>query len=67
MVAKNDITGDAIQSRTNSKEFEENMDRIFGNREEERARKRKETQEYFAKLNAETKARINEDRTDQVS
>jgi hypothetical protein len=52
MVAKNDITGDSIQSRKNSKEFEENMDRIFGNKEEERARKRKETHEYFAKLNA---------------
>lgn len=64
MVAKNDITGDAIQSRMNSKEFEENMDRIFGNREEERARKRRETQEYFAKLNAGV---VNENGTDQVS
>lgn len=61
MVAKNDITGDSIQSRKNSKEFEENMDRIFGNKEEERARKRKETQEYFAKLNAGI---LNEDGTD---
>lgn len=64
MVAKNDITGDSIQSRKNSKEYEANMDRIFGNKEEERARKRKETQEYFAKLNAGV---VNEDRTDQVS
>jgi len=53
MVAKNDITGDSIQSRAPTKAYEENMDRIFGNKEEERARKRKETQEYFAKLNAE--------------
>lgn len=60
MVAKNDITGDSIQSRKNSKEFEENMDRIFGNKEEERARKRKETQEYFAKLTAGI---LNEDGT----
>ena len=29
MVAKNDITGDAIQSRTNSKEYGDNFDRIF--------------------------------------
>lgn len=29
MVAKNDITGDAIQSKTNSKEYGDNFDRIF--------------------------------------
>jgi hypothetical protein len=29
MASKNDITNDLIQSRMNSKEFEENFDRIF--------------------------------------
>ena len=58
MVARNDITGDAIQSRTNSKVFEQNMDRIFGSKEEEKARKQKEKEDYFAKLATETKARM---------
>jgi len=31
MASKNDITGDVLQSRMNSKEFEENFDRIFRN------------------------------------
>ena len=29
MAAKNDITGDSIASRVNSKEYEDNFDRIF--------------------------------------
>jgi hypothetical protein len=29
MASKNDITGDAIKSRVNSKEFEDNFDAIF--------------------------------------
>jgi hypothetical protein len=29
MASKNDITGDVLQSRMNSKQFEENFDRIF--------------------------------------
>jgi len=29
MVAKNDITGDAIQSKISSKEYGDNFDRIF--------------------------------------
>ena len=29
MASKNDITGDVLQSRMNSKAFEENFDRIF--------------------------------------
>lgn len=29
MVAKNDITGDLIQSKQNNKAFEDNFDRIF--------------------------------------
>jgi hypothetical protein len=32
MATKNDITGDILQSRMNSKEFEENFDRIFRKR-----------------------------------
>ena len=30
MVAKNDITGDAIQTKAASKAYEENYERIFG-------------------------------------
>lgn len=30
MVAKNDITGDSIQSRGNSKAYQENLEKIFG-------------------------------------
>jgi hypothetical protein len=30
MAAKNDITGDSIASRVNSKQYEDNFDRIFG-------------------------------------
>lgn len=40
MTAKNDITGDVLQSRMNSKAFEENFDRIF---------RRKETFDALAK------------------
>ena len=39
-------------------EFEQNMNRIFGDKSEEKARKAKEKEEYFAKLAAETKARM---------
>ena len=40
MTSKNDITGDVLQSRMNSKEFEDNFDRIF--RSEEKALKKLE-------------------------
>jgi hypothetical protein len=30
MAAKNDITGDSIASRVNSKQYEDNFERIFG-------------------------------------
>ena len=40
MTSKNDITGDVLQSRMNSKEFERNFDLIF---------RRKETFEELAK------------------
>ena len=58
MAAKNDITGDSIQSKVNSKAFEENMDRIFSDREARLEAKRKADAEYWAKVEAETKARI---------
>lgn len=41
-------------------EFDQNMDRIFGSKEEERARKQKEKEEYFARLKAETETRLKE-------
>lgn len=58
MVAKNDITGDAIQTKGSSKEYQENLDRIFKQSAEERIRKAKEKEEYFKKLAEETKARM---------
>ena len=41
-------------------EFDQNMDRIFGSKEEEKARKQKEKDEYFAKLKSETDAKLNQ-------
>ena len=35
MVAKNDITGDSIQSRTNSKAYQDNYDLIFRKKKED--------------------------------
>ena len=46
MVAKNDITGDAIQSRTSTKAYEDNYDRIFG-------KKKKSTDDYQDVLSTE--------------
>lgn len=63
MVAKNDITGDLIQSRQSSKEYQENLSKIFGDKDIERERKAKEKAEYFAKLNAETLEKMNESPT----
>ena len=40
--------------------YEENMNRIFGDKSEEKSKKAKEKAEYFAKLNAETKAKLEE-------
>ena len=51
MVAKNDITGDAIQSRGNSKAYQENLEKIFGDKSAEKERKAREKAEYFARLN----------------
>lgn len=57
MAAKNDITGDSIISR-HSKAYEENVEKIFGDKSEEKARKQKEKEEYFARLKAETEAKL---------
>ena len=46
--------------KVSQEEFGASMDRIFGSRDEERARKQKEKEEYFAKLKAETDARLAE-------
>jgi len=59
MVAKNDITGDSIQTKASTQAFAEGVDRIF-NHSEERKKKEKEKSEYFARLAAETKARMEE-------
>ena len=40
-------------------EYEESLKRIFGDKTEEKERKAKEKAEYFAKLKAETDARMN--------
>jgi lauroyl/myristoyl acyltransferase len=58
MVAKNDITGDNIQSRGNSKAYQENLEKIFGDKSEEKERKAREKAEYFAKLNAEVEDKL---------
>lgn len=52
MVAKNDITGDSIQSRVGSAAFKDNHETIFGKKPI------KDNSEYFARLAAETKARM---------
>jgi hypothetical protein len=51
MASKNDITGDVLQSRMNSKAFEENFDRIF---------RRKEAFEALAKTVEENEALLYE-------
>jgi hypothetical protein len=66
MVAKNDITGDSIQTRASSKAFEEGIDRIF-DKTKEREEKAKEKADYFARLEAETKARMNQQEFDLES
>lgn len=52
MTAKNDITGDVLQSRMNSKAFEENFDRIFRRKEtfEELAKSVEENEELLQNL-----------------
>ena len=51
-VAKNNITGDSIQTKVGGKAYSDGMDRIFGEK------KKKDDSEYWAKLEAETQARI---------
>lgn len=62
MVARNDITGDLIQSKASNKAFDENMDRIFSNEEKRKKleEKKKADAEYWAKVNAETSERLEE-------
>ena len=52
MASKNDITGDVLQSRMNSKAFEENFDRIFRRKEtfEELAKSVEENEELLQNL-----------------
>lgn len=33
MAARNDVTGDEIKSKTNSKQYADNWDRIFGKKD----------------------------------
>jgi lauroyl/myristoyl acyltransferase len=68
MVAKNDITGDSIQSRGNSKAYQENLEKIFGDKTEEKERKAKEKAEYFARLNVEYEDKLtrNNEETQEV-
>ena len=58
MVAKNDITGDSIQTRGATKSYRENIEKIFGDKSEEKERKAREKAEYFARLAAETKEKL---------
>lgn len=68
MVARNDITGDAIQSRSNSKAYAENLEKIFGDKSEEKERKAREKAEYFARLNTEYEDKVtrNNEETQEV-
>jgi lauroyl/myristoyl acyltransferase len=68
MVAKNDITGDAIQSKGNSKAYQENLEKIFGDKSEEKERKAREKAEYFARLNAEYEDKVtrNNEETQEI-
>ena len=52
MTSKNDITGDVLQSRMNTKAFEENFDRIFRRKEtfEKLAKSVKENEELLQNL-----------------
>lgn len=36
MATTNDVTGDRIKSRTNTKKFNENFDRIFGKKKDDK-------------------------------
>ena len=60
MAARNDITGQEIKTRGNSKLYTENADRIFNSEEKQKKleEKKKADAEYWARLAAETKARL---------
>jgi hypothetical protein len=57
MAAKNDITGDTIQTRVGSPVFKDNHETIFGKKAI------KDNSEYFARLAAETQARMQDNAT----
>jgi hypothetical protein len=57
MVAKNDITGDSIQTKASTEAYQDGIDRIF-NKDKEREQKEKEKSEYFARLAAETQSKL---------
>jgi hypothetical protein len=67
MVAKNDITGDSIQSRNNTKAYSENIVKIFGDKSEENERKAREKAEYFARLNAEYEDKVTRNNVETLS
>jgi len=62
VVARNDITGDLIQSKASNKAFDENMDRIFNSEEKQKKleEKKKADAEHWAKVNAETATKLAE-------
>ena len=50
MAAKNDITGDSIISRTNSKDYEDKFDTIFGEDRKKRLEEKKKSDTSGKKL-----------------
>lgn len=58
--AKNDITGDLIKTKLNTPELEENWDLIFPERKSRLAAKKRENDEYWAKIKAETEKRLSD-------
>lgn len=58
MASKNDITGDSIQTRGSSQQYQDNIVKIYGDKAEQRLAKQREKEEYFARLDAETKAKL---------
>lgn len=50
MVAKNDITGDKIQTKPTTKEYSDNWDRIFGKADKLKESRDKEAEDMLNKL-----------------
>jgi hypothetical protein len=55
MAATNDITGDRLVTKKLSEEGVKNLEKIFGKKE-----LKKRDDEYWSKLEAETRAKLNE-------